>query len=461
MPPVQHRVATGSIDETADPSHAGPPAAGWPEIDGGLLEEWRAAVPPFPLDHLPEPWRDWVSGTARATGAPADYVAQAVLAGVAGLSGAGVAVRVTGSWSEPLVLWQALVGGPSSGKSPALAPVRRLLATLEDELRAADEAKPQIVAADSEIDALADIVGANPRGVVLWRDTPSPWLWQLGTGRDRGDRARWLDAWGAGKVAIVRSAGEAPRQLERFPVSVLASIHPERLEETLRGSDDGLAARFLYSWPARPRYHPLAERRQPDEEQALAMLRRIMRKARTPDDPLVLTIDEHGVKEFDRFLAGLQAEIRGADGLETGWLGKGAGTVARLAGALELLAWSGLAAPGPPGQIGRDRVAAAACLWRDYFRPHARAVFEWAAPTELVLRARRVVRWLRGCNRDVVSREDVRRHALGRTLSAEATDLVLRRLDAAGVVRPASREISPRGGRPAQLWQINPALAAA
>ena len=70
----------------------------------------------------------------RGAGAPTAYVAQALLAAVAGLSGAGAVVRLAPAWTEPLVLWQALVGRPSSGKSPALAPVRALLATLQEEL---------------------------------------------------------------------------------------------------------------------------------------------------------------------------------------------------------------------------------------------------------------------------------------------------------------------------------------
>jgi hypothetical protein len=41
-------------------------------------------------------------------------VAQALLAAVAGLCGQGVSARITEAWSEPVILWQALVGGPSS-----------------------------------------------------------------------------------------------------------------------------------------------------------------------------------------------------------------------------------------------------------------------------------------------------------------------------------------------------------
>ena len=97
----------------------------WPELDISILEDKRGAVPPFPLDLLAQPWRDWVSDTASSAGAPADYVVQAVLAALAGLCGAGVAVRITPAWSEPMVLWQAVVGEPSSGKSSALASMQQ------------------------------------------------------------------------------------------------------------------------------------------------------------------------------------------------------------------------------------------------------------------------------------------------------------------------------------------------
>src|SRR5260370_41269139 len=72
----------------------------WGAIDDGLLQEGRGAVPEFPVARLPQPWRDWVADTARSAGAPADYVAQAVLGAVAGGSGAGGLARVPPSWAE-------------------------------------------------------------------------------------------------------------------------------------------------------------------------------------------------------------------------------------------------------------------------------------------------------------------------------------------------------------------------
>jgi hypothetical protein len=88
----------------------------WRTPDLSVLDNRRGPVPAVPLAMVPQPWRDWIADTERATGAPADYVLQSVLAGVAAVCGAGVRVRVTPAWDEPLVLWQAVVGEPSTGK---------------------------------------------------------------------------------------------------------------------------------------------------------------------------------------------------------------------------------------------------------------------------------------------------------------------------------------------------------
>src|SRR5580704_18203305 len=103
----------------------------WPETDASLLEEGRPSLPAFALQSLPPWWRAWVSETALGAGAPVDYIVQALLASVAGVCGAGVVARITETWHEPMILWQALVGGPSNGKTPALEALRRPLAGVE------------------------------------------------------------------------------------------------------------------------------------------------------------------------------------------------------------------------------------------------------------------------------------------------------------------------------------------
>ena len=337
--------------------------SGWPELDAALFDDGRGAAPAFPLELLPQPWRGWVADTAIGAGAPSAYVAQALLAAVAGLSGAGIVVHLAAAWTEPLVLWQALVGRASSGKSPALAPVRALLAALQEEFGGGDAAgtKPFFLLADGAAEPLAEALAAAPRGVMLWRDEPSGRLAFLDDSMAK-DRSRWLEAWQAGPV-VLQGARHASRH-ERCPMSVLISIRPDRLLAALgkddprkgnpRQDEDGLAARLLYGWPDPPAFRPIAERRAARDEQALDLLRSIGRVARSPADPLVLALDESAAKAFNAFLAGLHGLVQRAEGLEADWLGKGSGTVARLAGVLALLAWAGSGVGGAPGKIALE-----------------------------------------------------------------------------------------------------------
>ena len=184
--------------------------AGWPAPDLSLLDDGRPVVPAFPLDTVPQPWREWVSDTAGGAGAPVDYVAQAVLGAVADLCGAGVRASVSPSWSEPLVLWQALVGVPSAGKTPALDAIGRPLATVEKLLQrdSGAGASPlqavagpvqggKLVVHDPALAALTRSVAARPPGVLLWRDEPTPWLSALAREASHGKpRGPFVDAWG-------------------------------------------------------------------------------------------------------------------------------------------------------------------------------------------------------------------------------------------------------------------------
>ena len=112
-----------SASRTLEP---GPAQAPWPAIERRLLHGSRPAPMPFPLALLPPAWAGWVEGEAPSF-TSVDYVAQALLGAVSALCGGRCLVEVAPPWREPLVLWQALVGGPSTGKTPALALGRSLV----------------------------------------------------------------------------------------------------------------------------------------------------------------------------------------------------------------------------------------------------------------------------------------------------------------------------------------------
>jgi hypothetical protein len=279
----------------------------------------------------------------------------------------------------------------------------------------------------------------NERGVLLWRDEPE------------------------GCFAPLLGGG-AVRALDPYPVTILGALEPDRVAGIGRRAEATVAARFLYAWPAPPPFRPLAERQKARDDEALAMLRAIRAKAGTMAKPLYLYVDGDGVAALDRFLAALHAELRDAEGIEAAWLGKGRGVVPRLAAILHLLDWSArqMSDASVPvdeqvGDIGQEAMERAIALWSGYYRPHAKAFFDRATPSDVDSRARRVVRWLKASRLAEVSREDIRRTALGQTVNAGEADRVVARLMQAGVLRPIAPEKPLGRGRPALRWEVNPA----
>ncbi len=426
-----------AVNDSSSPLGAPP----WGEISPEWLQPAspdlaRTAVPAFPLALLPQPWRDWASAAAQSSAAPVDYVVQAMLAAVAGLGGRQVLVVPTQGWQEPLRLWLAAVGSSSAGKSPALASVRRLLFDLEQEVAATgpgDQARRRLVLGESSFERLAAILASDPRGMVLWRDGNLGCLAPLG---------------GRGSV----------EQLEPHALSIVGSIKPDGIGAAPASRSEGPMARFLYAWPRPLAFRPLAPRTVRPSEAVLAPLRRIAQAFGALQELHGLMLDDPAAQAFDAFRSRLHAEMQQAEGLEAAWLGKGGGAVACLAGTFTLLSWSAANADSLPHSVGLDAAERAISLWSDYYRPHARAFLTRAAPTDQAGQVRRVVRWLLGDGRATLSREDVRRTALGETVNAGEADAIIARLVDADVVRPLPRESRPQGGRPALRWQVHPSL---
>ncbi len=187
-------------------------------------------------------------------------------------------------------------------------------------------------------------------------------------------------------------------------------------------------------------------------------LQHIARIAGDPAHPLALPLAENALDMFDSHLARLHAELQGRDGVEAAWLGKGSGTVARLAAALTLLGWSVDATPAKPApsRIIGDTLFAACRLW-DWFRAHARAVQARAFPSDDARLGRQVLGWIRAHRVAQVSREDVRRSALGQAVDAGQALKVIESLEKAGFLRRVA--VAPgTNGRPPLRWDVHPAL---
>jgi len=239
----------------------GDDAGGWEPIRLGALPP----AEPFPLDVLPLPARGLAEAAARSIACPVDFPAVAILAAASGLIGRSVVLRVKAGYVASVSLYAALVGSPSSGKSPALraalAPLWALANALHERWRAEmddwEKAKPdergeppeltRIVSTDPTTEALAPILAANPRGLTVAPDEMTKWVMSMDQykGGKGGDRPFYLSAWGGEAVFIDRAKHmREPIAVPHPFLTVIGGMTPDMLSTLSegKGREDCLAS---------------------------------------------------------------------------------------------------------------------------------------------------------------------------------------------------------------------------
>ena len=284
-----------------------------PEDEGDALDEWEPIrlgtlppVEPFPLDVLPCPARDLATAAAESIGCPIDFAAVAILAAASGLIGRSASLLVKPGYFESASLYLALVGTPSTGKSPALgaamAPVWSIASMLDQvgraEMDAWNETDPKargdkptlrrIVTTDPTTEALGPILARNPRGLIVAPDEMTKWVMsmdQYKSGKG-GDRPFYLSAWKGEPVYIDRAKNMSEPIVVPHPfLTVAGGLTPGMLPELNegKGRDDGFEARLLFSYPD-PKRHRYSDRGIPDsvakewERMAESLWNRAMRE---------------------------------------------------------------------------------------------------------------------------------------------------------------------------------------
>ena len=296
------RAALGPL--LGDPRTWSPDA--WPTPQP--LPEALAPVAAFDYALLPERLRPWVQDVAERMQCPPDFVAVPMVAAAGNLIGRRCAIRpqAHSDWQEFPNLWGCIVGRPGMMKSPAMSAALAPLARLEASALEAWQAAQTTWKADAEIskaradarkaeatkalrknpeavvdaaafippegeeaptlrrytvtsatvEALAEKLIENPRGLLVVRDELPGWL----AGLEREDatelRTFLMTGWNGKDGWTFDRIGRGHRRVPAVCLGVVGGAQPgplgEYLRATLRGgaSDDGLLARFgLLVWP--------------------------------------------------------------------------------------------------------------------------------------------------------------------------------------------------------------------
>lgn len=275
-------------------------ATEWPEPRA--IPQALAPVESLPPELLPEPLRAHIVDVAERAQIPMEFVAVAMIVSLASVVGTSIRIRPKrhDDWTITANLWGAMVGDPSSGKSPALSaalsPLRRLerLAdesfedakrsheftalesrarrdALKDKLKKAarggqdtealrleyladeepeEPVKRRYMANDTTVEALGILLNNNPRGILVSRDELTGWFRQLEKFGHESDRAFYLEAWNGKDGFRYDRVGRGELAIGSACVSIIGGIQPSKLRGMLDSvrdgghDNDGLLQRF-------------------------------------------------------------------------------------------------------------------------------------------------------------------------------------------------------------------------
>ena len=484
----------------------GEPRSAWLNPDRSLLGTGRRPSPQFPLALMKPFWADWIRSAAKSASAPVDYVGTSLLGTVSALLANVRRPHTGGGWGEPPILWIALVGSPSSGKSPALDAAFELLGHVEEKMAEGFDEKqqkfetdkaiavasrdvwqdvvkaavkrgepppscppeailpepplrPRIRVADSTTEKLGYLAAHYERGLMLSRDELAGWLGAFDRygGGGGADRAFAIEMYGGRRYVIDRVKNSEPVEIPHLSVSVLGSIQPDKLAPLTTGPDDGLVARFLWCYPDYGCEFRLA-RIAPDHAAAKRALQKCLSLRMSVDDagkpqPVAVTLSPDAVNELEVFGRDMQIRERDAHGPFASAIGKARGHALRLAAVIEYLWWSGGGDDLEPEVISTDAVLAAAALVGDYFLPMADRVFADAVIPAPERKAMAVAKRLRKEGLSRFNARDLRREMGGIVRNAPDMKQACEALTDAGLIRPLKASGT---GRPPLNFEVNP-----
>jgi len=250
---------------------------------------------PFPVDALPEVVAGFVGDSAEAIGCDASFIALPLLVGFAWAIGSSRRAQLKRSWSEPAILWGAIIGESGSTKSPALelalrAVRQRQEQKMKEHLAAYDQwekdndvfeaqkaawkrdATKNLTAAgdppeapeaptcercwtdDATIEAVAKLLQDNPRGLLMIRDELAGWLAfdRYSANGKGGEAPKWLEMFG-GRAMVVDRKTSGTIYVPQAAVSIVGGIQPGILARCIgqEHRENGLLARLLLTMPPR------------------------------------------------------------------------------------------------------------------------------------------------------------------------------------------------------------------
>ena len=325
-----------------------------------IFDPWNALQPVrFPMEALPATLARFVESRSTVMGADPCALAWACISACsAAIHGeTRLLMKRHDTWSVPAAIWLALVGLPSTLKTPIITTAWHPLSQIQEaELRAwttehdvwaalprktrdtttEPHPKRRLITHDATIEGLQSILARQSRGIGVLRDELSGWIGSMekyapGKG-GAADRAFWLQSYNGGGHVVDRVI-RGTLSIANLLATVCGGIQPDRLRTLGDITDDGLWQRLIAIIVAASK---LGQDRPPGtaEEEYNRMVVRLI----TFTGPRVYRLSEeaHAIREHvQHYIHRLEmAEVLGTR--FTGFVGKMAGLWGRLSLVLHL-----------------------------------------------------------------------------------------------------------------------------
>jgi hypothetical protein len=440
---------------------------------------------PFPVAALPKVVRDYVEAGAAAIGCDPATIVLPLLTVLASAIGNSRRLRLKNSWHVPPVLWTAIVGRSGSQKSPgfkfAMRPVDAIrrelkqqhkqdLAKLPD--KAEDGKKPpppsleRWSVSDVTVESLADLLEANPKGLMLTAEELSGWLGNFGRyakgGGQSAEAARWLICYDAGTIEVDRKSGDKRSTfVSDAAVCVTGTIQPGTLNRVIgvEHRENGLLPRMLLAFP--PQMQKTWKNVDVDTK-TVDQMTNVVRELRGlsfdkdrfgNEVPRIVRLSDAANKVWVTFYNSHAAEQHRAESDDVAAaFSKLEETTARLALIIHLTRFAS-GEPVDPGEVDDESVKTAVEL-TEWFREETRRVYQLLDQSAEDQKLAELVRWIRAKQSGDVAPRDV---VAGRReiKDADQAETVLQSLVDSGFGAWYAVPTTSSGGAPTRRFKLN------
>jgi len=231
----------------------------------------------FPLDIFPDNIQAYILDVHTTLNSSIDYLGSSLLWVLSLCVGNAIKLEIKTGWSEPGIIWIAIVGRAGVGKThnieSMVKPLKKLnekeielynrelerytefkQMTIDEKKKTSEPLKEpnkkQFIVGDITMEAFIDYHASNPNGVGILRDELSGWIKDLNKYREGSDLENYLSGWSGSMLNLTRKTTRSGYVPNAF-IPILGGVQPSVLSEifTVENKDNGFHDRWLLCYP--------------------------------------------------------------------------------------------------------------------------------------------------------------------------------------------------------------------